>query len=257
MISMHKRLVIAVVFFATICASIALASTPQPPAVPRNYVVDLAGVLRGDVKSQLNAYLRALAQKTTAQVLVLTVLSLDGEDIAGFSLRTAEQWKLGRKDRDNGILVVVAIKDRKYRIEVGYGLEGVLPDSLVGTIGRQHLVPYFRQGNYSQGIYSAALVISNEIAKDAAVQITGMPKVTSPLQGVGSRQKPSVFRSILSLLFFFVLIYLLIRNPRLLFLLLLTSSMGGRRGSWGGGYGGGFGGGGGGGFGGGGASGGW
>ncbi len=72
---------------------------------------------------------------------------------------------------------------RKYRIEVGYGLEGVLPDSLVGGIGRQYLVPYFRKGDYSTGIYGATLVIANKIAADAGVTISAMPAVQKTVPG--------------------------------------------------------------------------
>jgi uncharacterized protein len=211
----------------------------------------------------MNRYLRELQSKTTAQMAVLTLKSLEGQNLEEFSISVAhDKWKLGHKDKNNGVLLVVALNDRKYRIEVGYGLEGVLPDSLVGSIGRQYLVPNFRKGDYSSGIYTAAVVIANDIATDAGVKITGLPTVkeTNPVK----RKKSSgPFGKIISLLFFLVMVIMFIKNPRFFLAFLLLSSMGGRRGHWGG-SGGGFGGGGfggfgggGGGFGGGGASGGW
>ncbi len=236
------------------------AATPEPPSTPANYVVDLAGIIRDDAEVKLNAYLRELEQKTTAQVVVLTIQSLDGEDIAGFSLRTAEKWKLGQKGKDNGILITVAVQDRKYRFETGYGLEGILPDSLVGSIGRQHLVPHFRKGDYSTGIFYATIAATKIIAANEGVEITGMPEIKvkgKRVKGIG------LFDAIVVFGIFAVFVFLFIKHPRLLLLLLLSSSMGGRRGGWsgGGGFGGGgfggFGGGGGGGFGGGGASGEW
>lgn len=229
------------------------------PKQPLNHVVDLAGMINDTAETNLNRYLLELEQKTTAQMVVLTVNSLEGEALEDLSIRIAhEQWKLGQKGKDNGVLLLVSLQDRKYRFEIGYGLEGLLPDSLVGTIGRTHLVPYFRKGDYSNGIFTATLAVISEIASNAGVEITGMPKLgrsPSPYRSV-QRRKPTLISTLLSLLFFIGLIYLFIRHPRLLLLFLMFSFLGGgRRSGWGGG--GGFGGGGGGGFGGGGASGGW
>jgi len=235
------------------------------PDKPYNHVVDLAGIINDDVEANLNKYLLELEQKTTAQFVVLTINSLEEESLDDFSIKIAhEKWKLGQKGKDNGILLLVSLQDRKYRFEVGYGLESILPDSLVGTLGREYLVPYFRDGDYSGGIFSAVLAVINIIAADAGVEITGMPRVRVRGMGQGVRgKKPTLFGGILGILFFIGLIYMFIKHPRLLLLLLMANMMGGgRRGGWGGGggFGGGggsFGGGGGGGFGGGGASGSW
>ncbi len=258
---MFKKLVIAVILLAAACAAVVSASTPQPPDTPRDYVVDLAGVIRSDVKNELNAYLQTLEQKTTAQVLVLTVQTLDNQSIEEFAFNTKEKWKLGQKGKDNGVLIVVAVNDRKYRIEVGYGLEGVLPDSMVGSIGREYFVPYFKTGDYSTGIYAGTIAVINAIASHEGVSITNGPMQTQP-QGASARKPLSIFNKIMLAVFGIIALVLFIKNPRLFFLLLLTSSMGGGRGGWsggGGGFGGGgsFGGGGGGSGGGGGASGGW
>jgi uncharacterized protein len=205
-----------------------------------------------------------LERKTTAQVLVLTVQSLDNEDIENFSLRTAEKWKLGQKGKDNGVLIVVAVKDKKYRFEVGYGLESVLPDSIIGSMGREYLVPYFRQGDYSTGVFTATLAVIRTIAAHEGVQITGLPG--SPrINGDYVRKPVGILGAIIPIILFLIAVILFVTHPHQCVLLLLASSLGGRRRGWyGGGYGGfsggspgGFGGGGGGGFGGGGASGGW
>lgn len=251
--------------FTFIPLSLSFAATPEPPAVPPDHVVDLAGIINDGVEMQLNAYLKELEQKTTTQIVILTIQSLDREDIESFSLRTAEKWKLGQKGKDNGLLITVALKDRKYRFEVGYGLESILPDSLVGSIGRQYIVPYFRKGDYSTGIFNATIVIAQTIASYEGVEITGMPKVTARgnRQEATKKREIGFFDAIIIFAVFAVFIFLFIKHPRLLLLLLFSSSMGGRRGGWsgGGGFGGGgfggFGGGGGGGFGGGGASGRW
>jgi len=250
-------LVFALFFFTTTHAGLAA----KIPATPANPVVDLAGIIDDAIETKINRYLRELEGKTTAQMAILTVKSLEGQTIEEFSLTVAhDQWKLGQKGKDNGVLLVVALNARKYRIEVGYGLEGVLPDSLVGGIGREYLVPYFKRGDYSTGIYAATLVIANKIASDAGVKISGMPAVqkTDPVKKRKGTSNP--FGKIISLVFFLIMLILFIKNPRSFLTLLLLSSMGGRRGHWGGsggGFGGGGFGGGGGGFGGGGASGGW
>jgi uncharacterized protein len=262
MISTSKRLFIAIVLFAVACGSAVHASTPQPPDTPRDYVVDLAGIMSGDRQHQLNALLKELEQKTAAQVLVLTIQSLDNQSIEEFALATKEKWRLGQKGKDNGLLIVVALKDRKYRIEVGYGLESVLPDSLVGSIGREYFVPYFRKGDYSTGIYAGTVAVVRTIAAHEGVQI--MNGSERPTPGNAYSRKPiSAFNMIVLAIFGVVVLILFITNPRQCLLMLFAFSMGGGgRGGWSGGdggFGGGgsFGGGGGGSGGGGGASGGW
>ncbi|MFA5352918.1 MAG: TPM domain-containing protein [Thermodesulfovibrionales bacterium] len=232
----------------------AAAATPEPPARPAEYVVDLARIINDGTEAALNRYLRELEQKTTAQVVVLTIQSLDGEDIAGFSLRTAEKWKLGQKGKDNGLLITVSVNDRKYRLETGYGLEGTLPDSFVGTVGRQYFVPYFRKGDYGTGIFQGTLAVIQRIAVSQGVQITGMPApqmIRRP-----KKREIGLLDAVAGIFLLGGALYLLIRHPRLLLLFLLNSSMGRRGGGWSSGSGG-FGGGGGGSFGGGGSSGSW
>ena len=231
--------------------------------IPSHYVEDRAGVISPNVETALNGYLQELEQKTGVQMVILTIDSTNGIPIEEYSIDKAMKWGLGQKDKDNGLLMVVAVKDRKYRIEVGYGLEPILPDSYCGTVARRHMVPYFRQGDYSTGIYSAALVLIDRVAKAYNVQLSGMPKIRA-MQG-GSSQAGSIIPFVL-----FILLISLFLTPHsrglmgmLLLGTLLGGSWGGRSGggagfgSFGGGGFGAFGGGGGGTFGGGGVSGGW
>jgi uncharacterized protein len=249
----------AVLFFCMLAVSVCHAV--DIPDTPRDYVVDLAGIVDQGAEGKLNGYLRELEQKTGAQMVVLTIKSLEGESLEDFSITVAhDKWKLGQKGRDNGVLLLVSTGDKKYRLEVGYGLEGALPDSFVGEVGRSYLVPYFKKGDYAGGIYSASLIVVNTIAKDAGVTITGMPTVKRPARSASGKKRSGPFQKVMGFLFIIFLIYMFIRHPRAMITMMLLSSMGGRRGGWGGGGGfggGGFGGGGGGGFGGGGASGGW
>ncbi len=257
--SLLKKLICTAIVLLGAVAVSASASTPEPPAVPRDYVVDLAGVIDAGATARLNALLQELEQKTTAQVLVLTVQSLDGEEIRSFGLRMAEKWKLGQKGKDNGVLIVVAVKDRKYRLEVGYGLESILPDSLVGSIGREYMVPYFRQNDYGAGVYAAALTVAQTIASSEGVEISGLQR-PQRIRETGDARPMSLAQMVMLGIIALVVLVLFITPPRQCFLLMLATQMGGR-GGWsggGGGFGGGsFGGGGGGSGGGGGASGGW
>ena len=256
----NRRTFLLITFFLCLTA-VSVSHSAAVPERPLKYVVDLAGIVDDATENRLNGYLQQLEQKTTAQLVALTIRSLEGESIEDFSIKIAhDKWQLGQKGKDNGVLFVISVKDRKYRIEVGYGLEGVLPDSLVGSLGRNLLVPFLKKGDYSNGIFTVAVAIANEIATDSGVKIDGMPTLQRRSRPTREDQPASLLNTIVTVLFLLVMVILFIKNPRLFFLLFLFSSMGGRRGSWGGGGGGGFGsfgGGGGGGFGGGGASGGW
>jgi uncharacterized protein len=237
----------------------AVAVTPPLPARPPGHVVDLAGVLPPEQEGGLEKLLVDLEHKTTAQMVVLTILSLDGEPLNEFSLQTAQNWGIGQKGKDNGLLFLISLHDRKYRFEVGYGLEPVLPDSLLGTLGRRVLVPLFRQGRYGDGITAASAEIIRILGKHYGVDIKGTESLR-PL-----RRQQTVQGSALAFFLFLLFVVLIIYSSY------FNRKTGGRRGygpggpyifpggGWGGGGSGGFGGfsGGGGSFGGGGASGGW
>lgn len=261
---MFKRLVLFAIIFATVIVFNASASTPRPPEVPRDYVVDLAGIFTKDTLYQLNTSLQDLERKTTAQVLVLTVQSLDGQSIEEFAFNTKEKWKLGQKSKDNGVLVVVALKDRKYRFEVGYGLESVLPDSLVGMIGRQYLVPNFKKGDYGIGISHAIAALIRTIFESEGRKTTN-PTPVQDYQTGDDQAHISIMGTSLMILLLIPFLFLFVRCPleknKQELRELWSGGGGGAYGS--GGFGGGgfsggsFGGGGGGSGGGGGASGGW
>ena len=175
-----KRIVLIVTLLIFLAAAAARAVTPEPPQTPQQPVVDLAGIIDSDKQSQLNALLRNLEQKTGTEFMILTVTSLDGEGIEPFALRMAERWKLGKKGKDNGMLLAVALNDKKYRFETGYGLEGLLPDSFLGTLGREQLRPFFRKGDYSTGILNTATIIAKRIAEDKNVALGEIPVLTRP-----------------------------------------------------------------------------
>jgi uncharacterized protein len=139
-----------------LCAWIAIVGA-LCAAIPtlRDYVNDEANLLRPDERAALTAKLRDFENATSNQIFILTTPSLDGMDIETYSIEVAEAWKAGQKGTDNGIIIVVAPTERKMRIEVGYGLEGAVPDGLAGEIIRDHLVPAFRENAYARGFNDA------------------------------------------------------------------------------------------------------
>lgn len=127
-------------------------------------VVDEANVLSNETAQQLESILKAHEDSTTNQIVVLVIPSLNGEILEEYSLKVAETWAIGQKGTDNGVLLLIAIEDRKMRIEVGYGLEGDLTDALASRIIRNEIAPNFRQGDYDQGITAGVNGIINAIS---------------------------------------------------------------------------------------------
>lgn len=160
-------------FFAA-CATAAPQIPPKPTAATGIYVQDYAQVLSAEDKRRLLSIGQELDDKTTAQLAVVTVKTLDGQPIEDYALSILREWGIGSKEKNNGALIVVAVQDRRSRIEVGYGLEGLLTDGLTGRIQDQAMIPYFRKGNYAAGIVNGYAVTASLIAKDAGVQLTSI-----------------------------------------------------------------------------------
>src|SRR3954451_20200315 len=123
---------------------------PIPPLTAR--VTDLTQTLTTGETQALEAKLADWESRTSNQLAVLLVPTTQPEPIEAYALRVAEKWKIGRKGQDNGALFVIAKNDRKMRIEVGYGLEGVLPDVIANRIIREDVAPAFREGKFADGI---------------------------------------------------------------------------------------------------------
>ena len=131
------------------------------------FVNDYANVIDANSEMQINVMLQELYDNKTAQIAVVTIQSLEGRDIEGFAHEVAE-GKLGDTEKDNGLLLLIAVEDRQWRFEVGRGLEPWLNDAKVGRIGRNALVPAFKQGDYSGGILKAVQDIKKEINNPSA-----------------------------------------------------------------------------------------
>lgn len=152
-----------------------------PPLTGR--IVDLAHVLPSSTVESLAAQLAAHETQSSNQVAVLIVPSLEGESLEEFSHRVATTWKLGQKGTDNGVLLIVAIKERKVRIEVGYGLEGVLTDARSAQIIRNEIVPRFRAGDMAGGVTGGINAIVKTIEGTYQASEKAVPRQESDVIG--------------------------------------------------------------------------
>ena len=256
---------VRILLAVAVLSAIGLWAEPVSQLHPSNYVNDFAHVLSDQTVSELNDICLQVDQKAHAQMAVATINSLDGSDIDSYAVDLFQKWGVGSKATNRGVLILLAVKDHRYRIEVGYGLEPILPDGKVGGFGRE-AVPLLKQGDYNGAVRLMTLRVADVIAKDAGIQLTGAEQPQEPAY------QPSRGISLSGIVILIIIAIIVFGTPlRGLLWLLLFSNLGGgprgyRGGFGGGGWGGGgFGGGGGGGFGGfgggmsggGGASGGW
>jgi uncharacterized protein len=150
--------------------SVYAADVPSPVG----WVNDFAGVINPEYKERLTSLIDELEQKTSSEIAVVTVSSIAPYDEKEYARMLFDNWKPGKKGKDNGVLLLLSIKERRWRIETGYGVEGILPDALCGEIGRNYMVPYFKEGDFGKGLYQGALKISQVIAKDAHVNLKAL-----------------------------------------------------------------------------------
>ncbi|NOY78055.1 MAG: TPM domain-containing protein [Calditrichaeota bacterium] len=175
---------------------------------PVGYVNDFANVIPPDYRAKITRICLEVKEKTGAEIAVVTVDSV-GPDYTPteYANLLFEKWGIGQKGKDNGVLLLDAIKERYVWIEVGYGLEGILPDGLVGEIRDRYIVPYLKQGRRGEAYLNGVRAIAGVIAKNAGVQITG--SVQMPVQRpLTSRKKRDKYRSLFWLLFwlFFIIV---------------------------------------------------
>ena len=239
------RLGTALCVLLAICFASAQAEAVKDLPAPTGYVNDFANVLSPATRQDLSRVCAQVDHEANAQIAVVTIKTLDGEAIQDYSVALWDKWKIGKKDR--GVLILLAVQDRKRWITTGYGLEAILPDGKVGDIGRQ-MVPYLRSGDYDDAVELAVGQISQVIARDAGVTL-------QPLTQRGPPQQQAIRLSLGQVIVFGIILLLVViflaraGGSGLIGFLLGMFLGGGGRG--GGGFGGGDGGGGFGGFGGG------
>src|ERR1700761_2482276 len=213
--------------------SLAWGERVQDLPAPTNYVNDFAGVLSPGTLAALNGLCAQVDRQAHAQIAVVTIKTLDGEPIENFATALEDKWKVGKKGTDRGLLLILATNDRKYRIEVGYGLEGILPDGRVGDIGRG-MVPYLRQNDYDGAVTIAVRQIAGIIAADAGVTLNTGPR---PAYAPAQQPRPLTLGEVLVLgVILLLVIFFLARvgGSGLLGFLIGMFMGGGGGGGWGG-----------------------
>lgn len=210
-----------IVIPALFASGLASAETPAKLSKPTTYVSDFAGVLDPASKQSMENLAAEVYTKAHATIIVVTVHSLDGQDIEGWTTDLEDKWKVGPKGSDKGVVLVFAINDHKDRIEVGYGLEGILNDAKVGDILRS-VKPALQQSQYGAAIQSATQQVANVIAADAGVTLTTPQQQQAPVYHYRYQQSRHHFP-------WGIIIFIVI------FLIIVSHGHGGGRGGGGGG----------------------
>jgi uncharacterized protein len=196
------RKIFIILFFLIVPLFGYAQNIPQPVG----WVNDFANVIDRETNDKITSLIEKLEQKTTAEIAVVTVNSIAPYDEKEYARLLFDNWKPGKKGKDNGVLILLAIKERRWRIETGYGVEGILPDGLCGEIGRNYMVPYFKEGNYSEGLYKGVNAIGNIIAKNSNITLN----VSSDHAQSQYIEKPIVFPPAI---IFFIIILIIIMIP--------------------------------------------
>ena len=222
----------------TLALFLAAFSLPAQLPRPTGAVNDFAGLIDPAAEREISAVADSVKRATGAEIAVVTVDTYAPYgSIEEYSVALAQEWGIGKKGEDNGVLLILSMEERKLRIEVGYGLEGALPDGLVGEIMDNSMVPYFREGDYGEGFLRAAQGVAGIIAEEYGVSLPGVDtrEMKSYDRGGGSGSSAELFKLL------FILFILLTGGGRFFWPLMLLGGFGGRR-SYRGGFGsGGFG----------------
>jgi len=169
-------LLILVVLLVLNSVPVLAAGIPDPTS--NFYVNDFANVLSDSTEQMIMQDSVALADKTGAQVVVVTIDSLNGQVLETYSLDMLRTWGIGAKDKNNGVLLLLSVGDRKSRIEVGYGLEGRLPDGKTGRIQDDYMLPYYSSGDYDAGMKNGYLAVIQEVANEYNLDLATIEKST-------------------------------------------------------------------------------
>jgi uncharacterized protein len=197
---------------------------------PTGYVNDFAHVLNPTTRTQIEDLCTQVDQKAHAQIALVTINTLEGSDIESFAVDLFKKWGIGQKATDRGVLILYAIQDHRARIEVGYGLEPILPDGKVGGFQRE-AIPLISSQNYNDALLLVTTRVADVIATDAGIQLTGS-RPRAPTQP----EQPDTGISLggIAIIAIIVLIVLFTPLRTLLFWMLFSSIFGGgRRGGWG------------------------
>jgi uncharacterized protein len=207
---MMRQARVASILWIVLAAAVWVAAEPIASLRTTNYVNDFAGVLDASTQAQLNALCQQVDQKAQAQIAVVTVKSVDGQDVVSYAVALYQKWGIGAKGKDRGVLILLATQDHKYWTAVGYGLEPILPDGKVGGFGRE-MVPLLRSGDYTGAVTLMTARVASVIAQDAGVTLDNQPRLAAPRQQPVSGGGPG------GVVIFFVLLFVVLLIFRSLF----------------------------------------
>ena len=237
---MRKRIFCFTILFLIIQFTFTLSAFCQAERLPNytGYINDYAGILSYDTKSKLSILIGELERKTTAQIAILTIDTTSPLDIESYAVKLFEKWGIGQKGKDNGVLLLISVKDRDMRIEVGYGLEGAIPDALAKIIIEKYITPSFKEGDFDTGVMKGAVGLAKLIAKEYEIELSEADRL--PID-VPIPEKPPLIVSIINFIFtvFIIIMFLSLRLGFFWWWLLIPGLHRRRGGYW---YGGGFGG---------------
>lgn len=194
-----KRLIFAYLFTCVLLMAPLASLAEDDFPTPWGLVNDFANVIPQSYEQKLTGITAELFNKTKIPVVLVIMSDIGGADYNDYANRLYEAWGIGKKGEDKGVLIFVTIKERKMRIEVGYGLEGILPDGLAGEIRDRYMTPYLKENEFGEGLLNGTLAISEIIAKDAGVKLTGQMPAKAPKK---TRSRVSFFPLIFLILFF-------------------------------------------------------
>jgi uncharacterized protein len=194
-----------VVLCLHVCVTCVTSAEKVKDIHPTGYVTDLAGVVKPETTANLEALCTELEQKTGAQMAIVTVHSLEGESVQQFANDLFKQLGVGSKKDSRGVLLLVAPDERKYWTEVGYGLEPVINDARAGDVGRL-MVPFLKQGDYSNAIQTGAWQLAKYIADDRGAALSPQPGSRTPQQKEGGGI-PLTAWLFLAVVVFFILVW--------------------------------------------------
>ena len=231
---MKKRILCAVLLCCTLLFSACAANDEN--AIPRPteafFVNDFAEVIDADDEAQINQWGQWLYQQSKAQVVVVTIPTLDDEAIEEYALELFRSWGIGDEEKNNGLLLLLSVEEPRVRIEVGTGLEGAVPDSKAGRLLDTYMIPHYRPGEFTVGLRDTYYALINEAAREYGLTLD---ENYTPMPSSDEEEEDGIFETIGAFAAIIIGLYLLIKHPYLFFLFFRG---GGGRGGFGGGGGG-------------------
>jgi uncharacterized protein len=204
---MSQRFLSAVLFLAAACVFTATPAHARDWPKPTGHLNDTANAIAPAYRDSIEALAREVREKTGSQIAVLVVPDLGGEPIDAAAEQVYRQWGIGTRQKDDGVLLLLAVAERRVRIEVGYGLEGILPDGRAGAIIRNVMGPDLRQDRFGPGLLRGTEVVAGLIADEAGVTLERRGMVAAPPLQSGSRSSPA---GVLGLILFFLFIMVVV-----------------------------------------------